>query len=121
MLETAAQPAKGTVLTAGATFSNTLVDFNASTDSLDLKGFAFDPLAIAYESNGNTLTVMGGTNDAQTETFSLGGGALAYTAKADTAGTGTVITAVCCCSGTLTRTHQLPREPSVRVRALDAQ
>ncbi len=99
-LETAAQPG------SGGTFGTTLVNFTANTQSLDLKGFTFNTLNTAYVTTGSSLTVMGGTGGMQTETFTLTNGALAYTAQADAAGTGTLITAVCYAGGTAIRVRR---------------
>ena len=52
---------------------------------------------------GASLGKTGGTGGTQTETFTLTNGAMTYTAQADDAGTGTLITAVCYAQGTRIR------------------
>ena len=94
-LDTAAQ-------NVGGTFANTLTNFNAAGDTIDLRNFAFNGV-VAYTSTGSSLTVTGGTGGLQSETFSLSNGALAYTAQSDGAG-GTLISSVCYAQGTRIRT-----------------
>ena len=116
-LESAAQPAPGMALgAAGATFGNTLANFNAMGETLDLRGFAFSG-QIAYTTNGTTLTVTGGNGGAQTETFALTNGAQVYTAQSDNNG-GTLVTAVCYVGGTRIRVLRDGAEADVAVEHL---